>query len=81
MDGPLLVERPRSGVVLVTLALPERRNAMTPELTAAWAQAMESLDRRKICKRGCGPSGRRGPRGSWVASGSGSSAQSAFGPP
>jgi enoyl-CoA hydratase/carnithine racemase len=43
MDGPLLVERPRSGVVLVTLALPERRNAMTPELTAAWAQAMDSL--------------------------------------
>ncbi|MGZ4664674.1 MAG: enoyl-CoA hydratase/isomerase family protein [Frankiaceae bacterium] len=45
MDGPLLVERPRSGVVLVTLALSERRNAMTPELTAAWAQVMDSLDR------------------------------------
>jgi len=44
MDGPLRVERPRSGVVLLTLSLPERRNAMTPELTAAWAQAMESLE-------------------------------------
>lgn len=41
--GPLRVERHDDGVVLLTLALPERRNAMTAELTAAWAEAVVSL--------------------------------------
>lgn len=40
---PLHVERRDDGVVTLTLALPERRNAMTPELTSAWARAMASL--------------------------------------
>jgi len=31
------------GVAVLTLALPERRNAMTAELTAAWTAAVESL--------------------------------------
>jgi len=39
----LRIERPEDGVVLLTLALPERRNAMTGELTAAWGEAMASL--------------------------------------
>jgi enoyl-CoA hydratase len=36
----LLVDRPSEGVVLLTLDLPERRNAMTDELTAAWVEAV-----------------------------------------
>lgn len=39
----LLVERPSAGVVLLTLDLPDRRNAMTEELTAAWVEAVEAL--------------------------------------
>ena len=41
-DTPLLVER-RDAVVLLTFNLPDRRNAMTAELTAAWTAAVESL--------------------------------------
>jgi enoyl-CoA hydratase/carnithine racemase len=41
--GPLRMERPSAGVVVLTLALPERRNAMTEELTAAWAAAVGDL--------------------------------------
>jgi enoyl-CoA hydratase/carnithine racemase len=39
----LKVERPSDGVVLLTLNLPERRNAMTDELTAQWGVAVEGL--------------------------------------
>ncbi|HUR15207.1 MAG TPA: enoyl-CoA hydratase/isomerase family protein [Mycobacteriales bacterium] len=39
----LLVDRPSEGVVLLTLDLPDRRNAMTDELTAAWVAAMGAL--------------------------------------
>lgn len=39
----LRVERRDRGVVLLTLDLPERRNAMTPELTAAWGATMGHL--------------------------------------
>ncbi|HVE62275.1 MAG TPA: enoyl-CoA hydratase/isomerase family protein [Mycobacteriales bacterium] len=42
-DVPLRVERPADGVALLTLDLPDRRNAMTPELTAAWASAVADL--------------------------------------
>jgi enoyl-CoA hydratase len=41
--GPLRVERHDDGVVLLTLALPERRNAMTEELTAAWGRVVSGL--------------------------------------
>lgn len=41
-DTPLRVER-RDAVTLLTLALPERRNAMTAELTAAWTDAIAAL--------------------------------------
>jgi enoyl-CoA hydratase len=43
--GPLRIERDGDSVVVLTLALPDVRNAMTPELTAAWAAAVQSLRR------------------------------------
>ena len=43
MTTPLRIERRGDGVVVLTLALPDRRNAMTVELTAAWADAVASL--------------------------------------
>jgi len=43
MSGPLRLERHDDGVVLLTLDLPEVRNAMTAELTAAWGDAVASL--------------------------------------
>lgn len=39
----LLVERLENGVVILTLNDPDRRNAMTAELTAVWAATMEEL--------------------------------------
>ena len=41
--GPLHVERRDDGVVLLTFALPERRNVMSPELTAAWGETIAGL--------------------------------------
>jgi enoyl-CoA hydratase/carnithine racemase len=42
--GPALtVEQRPEGVALVTLNLPDRRNAMTAELTRAWAATMDGL--------------------------------------
>jgi enoyl-CoA hydratase len=40
--SPLRVER-RDAVTLLTLDLPDRRNAMTAELTAAWVDAIASI--------------------------------------
>jgi enoyl-CoA hydratase len=37
------VDRRADGVVVLTLALPDRRNAMTAELTAAWSSALAGL--------------------------------------
>jgi enoyl-CoA hydratase len=42
-ETPLRVERRDDGVVVLTLALADRRNAMTGELTAAWAEAIGGL--------------------------------------
>jgi enoyl-CoA hydratase/carnithine racemase len=42
-ESPLDVTRRDDGVVILTLALPERRNAMTAELTAAWGEAIAGL--------------------------------------
>ncbi len=39
----LRVERRDSGVVLVTLALPDRRNMMSAAMTASWGEAMAGL--------------------------------------
>jgi len=41
--APLRVERHDDGVVVLTLAVPERRNAMTEALTAAWARTIAEL--------------------------------------
>jgi enoyl-CoA hydratase/carnithine racemase len=40
---PLRIDRSADGVVLLTLDLPDRRNAMTAELTAAWAETVPAL--------------------------------------
>jgi len=42
-DEPLKVDRLDNGVVVLTLALPDRRNAMTGELTSAFADAVAQL--------------------------------------
>jgi enoyl-CoA hydratase/carnithine racemase len=42
-EAPLRVDRRDDGVVVLTLALPERRNAMTAELTQAWTEAIAAL--------------------------------------
>jgi enoyl-CoA hydratase len=42
-DSPLRVDRRDDGVVTLTLALPDRRNAMTGELTAAWGETVAGL--------------------------------------
>jgi enoyl-CoA hydratase len=39
----LRVDRPEAGVAVLTLAVPERRNAMTEELTTAWGNAIRLL--------------------------------------
>jgi enoyl-CoA hydratase len=39
----LRVERRDAGVVLVTLALPDRRNMMSADMTASWGQVMAGL--------------------------------------
>jgi enoyl-CoA hydratase/carnithine racemase len=39
----LLVDRPLEGVVLLTLDLPDRRNAMTDALTSTWRDTVEGL--------------------------------------
>jgi enoyl-CoA hydratase/carnithine racemase len=41
--SPLRVDRRPDGVVVLTLSLPERRNAMTAEMTQAWSDAIASL--------------------------------------
>src|SRR5438874_4935572 len=50
-DAPLRVDRRDDGVVVLTLALPDRRNAMTGELTTAWGTTMAKLrgDRSARC--------------------------------
>jgi enoyl-CoA hydratase/carnithine racemase len=71
--GPLLVERPADGVVLLTLAVPERRNAMTEELTAAWTAAIAELatDRslRAVVVTGQGSAFCSGGDLSWIEAG------------
>ena len=43
MSGPLRIDRHDNGVIVLTLALPDVRNAMTAELTAAWGEAVNGL--------------------------------------
>ena len=43
MPDPLLMERHSDGVAVLTLNEPDRRNAMTAELTSAWKSAIADL--------------------------------------
>jgi enoyl-CoA hydratase len=69
----LLVDRPAEGVVLLTLDLPDRRNAMTDELTAGWVEAVAALrgDRsvRCVVVTGSGRAFCSGGDLGWLASG------------
>lgn len=70
---PLRTDRDADGVVLLTLDLPDRRNAMTPELTAAWAAAMAGLagdpDVRCVVVTGAGSAFCAGGDLGWLAEG------------
>ena len=61
------------GVVLLTLDVPERRNAMTAELTAAWAEALPAVAAdprlRVVVVTGAGSSFCAGGDLSWLAGG------------
>jgi enoyl-CoA hydratase len=71
--GPLRVDRPADGVVRLTLALPERRNAMTEALTDAWRAAVAEVaaDRsaRAVIVTGDGSAFCAGGDLSWLESG------------
>lgn len=43
MSRPVVLERSGDGVAVVTLNVPGRRNAMTADMTAAWAKVMAEL--------------------------------------
>jgi enoyl-CoA hydratase/carnithine racemase len=70
--GPLRVERRPGGVVVLTLALPELRNAMTESLTHAWTQTIAELkgDRavRAVVVTGEGTAFSSGGDLSWIES-------------
>ena len=70
-SAPLRVDRRDDGVVILTLALPEMRNAMTAELTAAWTDALNTLqgDRsvRAVVVTGDGSAFCSGGDLSWIA--------------
>jgi enoyl-CoA hydratase/carnithine racemase len=67
---PLRTDRTAEGVVVLTLDLPERRNAMTPELTEAWAAAVGGLaadrDVRCVVVTGAGTAFSAGGDLSWL---------------
>jgi enoyl-CoA hydratase len=70
-EEPLLVERRPDGVALLTLNVPERRNAMTEPLTAAWARTMTELrvdpDLRAVVVTGAGTVFCAGGDLSWIS--------------
>lgn len=67
---PLLVERRDDGVAVLTLNVPERRNAMTAALTTAWTQTMAQLgadpDLRAVVVTGAGTVFCAGGDLSWI---------------
>lgn len=77
MPGPLRIERstsgPDAGIVVLTLDLPDARNAMKDELTAAWADAVATLrgDRtvRCVVVTGAGKAFCAGGDVGWLATG------------
>lgn len=68
----LRVERPSEGVVLLTLANPEMRNAMSDQMTAAWAETVAELagdpSVRVVVVTGEGSAFCSGGNTSWIAS-------------
>jgi enoyl-CoA hydratase len=70
-ETPLRIERHDDGVAVITLNLPDRRNAMTAELTDAWVSAVATLrdDRavRAIVVTGEGSAFCSGGDLSWIA--------------
>ncbi|MEP6696442.1 MAG: enoyl-CoA hydratase-related protein [Pseudonocardiales bacterium] len=74
-EAPLRVERSADGVVVLTLDLPERRNAMTQELTAAWGSTLRDLRQddslRVVLVTGAGPAFCAGGDLSWLDVGAG----------
>ncbi len=76
MSGPLRVERatsgPDAGIVVLTLDLPDVRNAMKDELTAAWADVVGELRRdrsvRCVVVTGAGKAFCAGGDVGWLAS-------------
>src|ERR1043165_5732463 len=70
MSAPLRVDRRPSGGAGLTLAPPQRRNAMTDELTAAWTAAIADLradsDLRAVVVTGEGTAFCSGGDLSWI---------------
>ena len=71
--APLLVERRQDGVAVLTFNVPDKRNAMSAELTGAWADAVAALagdrDVRAVVVTGAGPAFSAGGDLSWLAAG------------
>jgi enoyl-CoA hydratase/carnithine racemase len=72
-DTPLRVERRPDGVAVLTFDLPDRRNAMTEDLTEAWAAEIATLaadpDLRAVVVTGAGRAFSAGGDLSWLAVG------------
>jgi enoyl-CoA hydratase len=71
-DTQLRVERPHTGVVLLTLDNPKQRNAMTGEMTEAWRRTTAELgadrDLRAVVVTGEGTAFCSGGDTAWIAS-------------
>jgi enoyl-CoA hydratase/carnithine racemase len=69
--APLTVQLSGEGVALVTLSLPDRRNALTVELTAAWRTALAELGSnahlRAVVVTGSGPAFCAGGDLTWIS--------------
>ncbi len=68
----LRIERPSDGVVLLTLDNPDQRNAMSDDMTAAWASAVAEIAAdasvRAVVVTGAGSAFCSGGNTSWIAS-------------
>lgn len=73
MSEVLRVERPSEGVVLLTLSVPDRRNALTEELTLAWnaqiAELAGDVDLRCLVVTGAGSAFCSGGDLTWIEEG------------